>query len=629
MKGCLNTAAFFFSLAGDKVEIGDLRKKAMALPKTPGVYLMKNEKGKIIYVGKAKALKNRVSQYFGSQNNHSVKVRRMVENVNDFDYILTDSEFEALVLECSLIKQYSPKYNILLKDDKGYSYIKITKGEWPKISAVKQKSNDSARYIGPYTSSFSVSSSVDEALKIFMLPQCNKSFTREIGKGRPCLNYFIKQCSAPCAGKISREDYNEAVDSAVKFLQGDSGKIIGELTAEMEEAAENLEFERAAKLRDRIASIKKVNEKQKVAGSDVKEQDVFAIAQSEDKYCLSVLRFFDGRLRDNEWFIFDEIDSLPETRYELITRFYSMGRSVPKHVTVDGEVSDSELLTQWLSELAGRKIEITVPQRGRQLELVTMCRNNASQKLALSMGRSGKATAALDELARLLNLPKPPVMIESYDISHTAGSDNVAGMVVFKNGLPYKKNYRRFSIKGFEGQDDYASMAEVISRRLNRYVEEKDTEEGFGILPDLILLDGGIGQVNAVLPIVKAFGFDIPVYGMVKDNKHRTRAIAFDGGEISINSKRQAFTLISTIQEEVHRYSVAYHHQKHKKSMFNTTLTKIEGVGEKKSKALLKHFKTISAIKSANIDELCKADGINRATAEKVFEYFRKNIDNA
>ncbi len=610
------------------MQLAELRKKAMSLPVTPGVYLMKNDKGKIIYVGKAKALKNRVSQYFGSQNTHSVKVRRMVENVNDFDYILTDSEFEALVLECSLIKQYSPKYNILLKDDKGYSYIRITKGEWPKITAVKQKSDDNARYIGPYTSSFSVSSSVDEALKIFMLPQCNKSFPREIRKGRPCLNYFIKQCSAPCAGKVSREEYNEAVEAAIRFLQGDSAKIVAELKSQMEEAAENLEFEKAARLRDRINSIKKIKEKQKVAGSSVKEQDVFAIAQSEEKFCLCVLRFFDGRLRDNECFMLDEIDSLPETRRELITRFYSMGRTVPRFVTVDGEVSDAGLLSDWLTQLAGRKVEINIPQRGRQLELVAMCRNNASQKLALAIGRSGKATAALDELARLLNLPKPPVFIESYDISHTAGSDNVAGMVVFKNGVPYKKSYRRFTVKGFSGQDDYASMAEVISRRLNRYEEEKETGEGFGILPDLILLDGGIGQVNAVLPIVRAFGYDIPVYGMVKDNKHRTRAIACDGGEIAINSKRQAFTLVSTIQEEVHRYSVAYHRLKHKKSMLNTTLTKIDGVGEKKSKALLKHFKTISAIKSASVDELCEAQGINRSTAQKVFDYFRKNVDN-
>lgn len=606
------------------MDIKELRRKSMQLPLTPGVYIMKNSKGEVIYVGKAKALKNRVSQYFGSQNNHAVKVRKMVENVFDFDYILTDSEFEALVLECSLIKQYSPKYNILLKDDKGYSYIRVSRGDWPKITAVKQMKDDGARYIGPYTGSFSVTSSVDEALKIFMLPQCSKSFPKEIGKGRPCLNYFIKQCSAPCAGKINCKDYNEAVNSALKFLQGDSGKIIAELTAEMEAAAEELDFERAAKLRDRINSIKKVNEKQKVAGSDVKEQDVFAIAQSEEKSCLSVLRFYDGRLRDNEWFLFGETESLPEARRELIMRFYSMGRNIPRRVTVDGDVNDEELLGEWLSQNAGHKVELVIPQRGRQLEIVTMCRNNASQKLALSMGRSGKTTAALDELARLLNLPKPPEFIESYDISHTAGSDNVAGMVVFRNGLPFKQNYRRFAIKGFDGQDDYGSMAEIISRRLNRYIEEKDSGEGFGILPDLILLDGGIGQVNAVKPIVEAFGLDIPVYGMVKDSKHRTRAIASDGGEIAINSKRQAFTLVSTIQEEVHRFAVTYHKTKHKKSSLRGTLTKIDGIGEKKAKALLKHFKTITAIKSANIDELCGAEGINRATAQKIYDYFHK-----
>ncbi len=604
--------------------IQELRKKAMQLPLTPGVYLMKNSSGEIIYVGKAKKLKNRVSQYFGSQNNHAIKVRKMVENVNDFDYILCDSEFEALVLECSLIKQYSPKYNILLKDDKGYSYIKVTNSSWPSISAVLQKDDDDAKYIGPYTSHFSVANSVDEALKIFMLPQCGKSFPREIGKGRPCLNYFIKQCSAPCAGKISCTDYNEAVNSALKFLKGDSADVIAELTSQMEDAAEVLDFERAAKLRDRINSIKKVKEKQKVAGSDVKEEDVFAIAQSDEKYCVSVLRFFDGRLRDNEWYIFNELNSLPETRRELITQFYTMGHNIPPHIAVDGEVDDIELVTEFLTKKAGRKVEIVVPQRGRQVELVAMCMNNASQKLALSMGRNGKLTASLDELARLLNLPKPPVMIESYDISHTAGSDNVAGMVVFKNGLPYKKSYRKFSIKSFDGQDDYGSMAEVISRRLNRYEEEKDTGEGFGILPDLILLDGGQGQVNAVLPIVKAMGYDIPVFGMVKDNKHRTRAIASDGGEIAINSKRQAFTLVSTIQEEVHRFAISYHRQKHKSSSISATLTKIDGIGDKKAKALLKEFKTISAIKTTSVEELCRAEGINKAIAQKIYDYFHK-----
>ncbi|MBQ7548497.1 MAG: excinuclease ABC subunit UvrC [Clostridia bacterium] len=627
MSGLPFTAVLFLTEVRE-LDIHELRKKSMALPKTPGVYLMKNKAGRIIYVGKAKALKNRVSQYFGSQNNHPVKVRRMVENVFDFDYIMTDTEFEALVLECSLIKQYSPKYNILLKDDKGYSYIKITGGDWPQISAVKQKDDASATYIGPYISSFSVTGSVDEARKIFMLPDCGKKFPEEIGKSRPCLNYFIKQCSAPCAGKISREDYNESVASAIKFLKGDSADVIRELAGQMNEASEALEFEKAARLRDRINSIKKVNEKQKVVGSDVREQDVFAIAQAEDRMCLSVLRFSEGRLRDSEWFLFNELDSLPEMRRDLITRFYSMGRNIPARIAVDGEVEGLELLNEWLSHTAGHKVEVVIPQRGRQLETVNMCRSNASQKLALSLGRSGRTTAALDELARILDLEKPPVIIESYDISHTAGSDNVAGMVVFKNGLPYKKNYRRFSIKGFSGQDDYASMAEVISRRLNRYVEEKDSGEGFGVLPDLILLDGGVGQVNAVLPIVRAMGFDIPVYGMVKDNKHRTRAIASDGGEIAINSKRRAFTLVSTIQEEVHRFAISYHRSRHRASALSATLTKIEGIGEAHSKALLKHFKTVSAIKKANIDELCEVRGIGRDKAQKVYDYFRKNVDN-
>ncbi|MEE0443624.1 MAG: excinuclease ABC subunit UvrC, partial [Acutalibacteraceae bacterium] len=440
------------------MDIHELRKKAMSLPLTPGVYLMKNTKGEIIYVGKAKKLKNRVSQYFGSQHNHSIKVRKMVENVFDFDYILCDSEFEALVLECSLIKQYSPKYNILLKDDKGYSYIRVSEGPWPKISSVLQKADDGARYIGPYTSSFSVTNSVDEAQKIFMLPRCGKSFPKEIGKGRPCLNYFIKQCSAPCAGKISCAEYNESVNAALDFLQGNSAKIIKELTEEMESAAERLDFERAAKLRDRINSIKKVNEKQKVVGSDVREQDVFAIAQSDERYCLSVLRFYDGRLRDNEWFLFNEIDTLPEARRELITRFYSMGRHIPPFITVDGEVDDKELLVQWLSENAGRKVEINVPQRGRQVEIMTMCMNNAAQKLALSMGRNAKATAALDELARLLNLPKPPVMIESYDISNISGYLSVGSMVVFEDGKAKKNDYRKFRIKTVIGPDDYSSM---------------------------------------------------------------------------------------------------------------------------------------------------------------------------
>ena len=607
------------------ITIQELRRKAMALPLTSGVYLMKNDKNDIIYVGKAKKLKNRVSSYFGSQHNHTAKVRKMVENVNDFDYILTDSEFEALVLECSLIKQHSPKYNILLKDDKGYSYIKVTKGDWPKISAVLQKENDNAKYIGPYTGSFSVKSSVDEALKIFMLPRCGKVFPKDIGKERPCLNYYIKQCMAPCSGKVKCGEYNEAVDEALKFLQGDSRDIIAELRQKMNDAAENLDFERAAKFRDKIRSIEKTAEKQKVVGTDGRPKDVFALSQTEDKSCLCVLRFNGGRLTQSKYYILPFFEDLPSARSELISRFYSEGAQVPSQVLLDGEIADEELLQQWLSSLAGKKVEIFIPQKGKSAETVDMCRSNAAEKLAQSMGRTGGVTAALDELSKLLGLSKPPVFIESYDISHTAGSDNVAGMVVFKNGRPYKKGYRRFGIKGFSGQDDYASMAEVISRRLNEYEENKDSGEGFGRLPDLILLDGGMGQVNAVKPIIDAFGYDIPVFGMVKDSSHRTRAISTGGGEIAINSKRRAFTLVSSIQEEVHRFSVAYHRTKHKNSALSSSITAIDGIGEKKCRSLLKTFKTVTAIKNASVEELCKADGISKVNAAKIYEHFHKS----
>ena len=599
-----------------------LRKKSMSLPLTPGVYLMKNKKGEIIYVGKAKALKNRVSSYFGSQNNHTTKVRKMVENVEDFDYIMCDSEFEALVLECSLIKQHSPKYNILLKDDKGYHYIKIINGEWKNFFAVKQRLDDGAEYIGPYTGSYGITNAVDAAKKIFLIPQCTKLFPRDFGKSRPCLNFFIGQCSAPCAGKISREAHNEAVEQAIDFIINGSGKAVESLTEKMLEASENLEFEKAAKIRNKIAAIKKVTEKQKVVAASVEEQDVFALVCSDSKACLSVIRFRDSKLYDSEHFIFDLPEDLPEARHELIRSYYSMRDFVPRRIAVDGEVNDSELLCEWLSSLAGRKVSIAVPQRGEQHSLVEMCRSNAAQKLAIYLGKGGKATAALDELGTLLGLKAPPEFIESYDISHTAGSENVAGMVVFKSGVPYKKGYRRFAIKGFSGQDDYASMAEVIERRILRYFEEKDSGEGFGRLPDLILLDGGSGQVNAVKPVLEKYSLDIPLFGMVKDSHHRTRAIACSGDELSLTSKRAAFTLVSTIQEEVHRYSVEYHRTRRKNASLSSSLTSIDGIGKARCKALLKHFKTVKAVSQASVDELAAVKGMNINSAKAVFEAF-------
>lgn len=600
-----------------------LRKKAMSLPLLPGVYIMKNADGEIIYIGKAKALKNRVSQYFGSQNRHPVKVRKMVENVDRFDYIVTGSEFEALVLECSLIKQHSPKYNILLKDDKGYSYIRISEGEYRKISAVFNKKDDGSEYIGPYLSSYSVRQSVDAANKIFKLPQCNKVFPRDFGKSRPCLNYYISQCCGLCTGKIKKSDYDEAVDGAIAFLKGDSRDIIADLRAKMEKAAEELDFEQAAKLRDRINSIERIKEKQKVVYKSVEEQDVFATADIDGSVCLAVLRFSNGRLFDSEHFFFDDPGNKESMRSDFITSYYSMRDNIPKRVTVDGEVADRELLEQWLSEKKGKKVTVFVPARGEQLEIVNMCRKNAEEKLAIKKGRTGREIAVLDELKDLLGLKKTPEYIESYDISHTAGQDSVAGMIVFKGGKPYRKAYKRFSIKSFDGNDDYRAMNEVLTRRFSEYEKSKDSTEGFGKLPDLILLDGGVGQVHAVEPVLREFGLKIPLFGMVKDNRHRTRAISGDGGEIAINSKRQVFTLVSEIQNEVHRFSVAYHHQKHAKRGLSLSLTEIEGVGEKRASALLKYFKTMTAIKNAEVDELSKAPGITSAVAQNIYDYYR------
>ena len=599
----------------------ELRRKAMALPLTPGVYIMKNKDKKIIYIGKAKALKNRVSSYFGSHSNHSLKVIRMVENVDDFDYILCDTEFEALVLECSLIKQHMPKYNILLKDDKGYNYIKITKEEFPRISECKQMDDDNATYIGPFISNFSVKNAVEETLKIFKLPTCNKKFPRDYNKSRPCLNGFMGNCCALCNGRISKEEYIASVEDAVAFLKGGSAAAVREMTAKMQEYSENLEFEKAAKLRDRIKAIKNLDEKQKVVSINVPEEDVFALVNSTKKACFNVIRFQNGKLTDSEHWLIDSIDDLPQARLELIERYYSMRDRVPSRIAVDGEIADEELLHQYLESLRKKKVELIHPQKGEHLAIVNLCIKNANEHLAQNQGRLGREMAALEELGNLLGLTKAPEYIESYDISHTFGADNVAGMVVYHNGRPMKKAYKRFSIKGFDGQNDVGSMNEVLTRRFKHYYED-DYDSTFKILPDLILLDGGQPQVNAVLPVIRQMKLDVPVFGMVKDNKHRTRAIAYDGGEIEINSHRAAFTLVSSIQEEVHRFAITYHHKKHQKSSFSTSLTNINGIGDKKAKALLKYFKTISAIKSSSVDDLLQVKGISEKNAQDIVSYY-------
>lgn len=606
----------------------ELRRKAMKLPLSPGVYLMHDKSGQIIYIGKAKALKNRVSQYFGSEKNHDNKVRRMVANVDWFEYIVTDSEFEALVLESSLIKQNQPKYNILLKDDKGYSYVRVSSGPWPRITEVKKVEDDEAKYIGPYMSSWSIKQTIDSARKIFKLPDCNRKFPQDFGKGRPCLNYYIKQCCAPCRGKITEEEYNEAFQEALDFIKGGSSTSVKSLTEKMEQAAENLEFELAARLRDRINAISMMRARQKVVASRVEEQDVFALAQGETHTAFEVFRFTGNKLSDRESFLTEGLAPDPEARSEFLRQYYAIRDRVPPLVVLDGEIEDEELLTRWLSERRGKSVKFLIPQRGDQYQLVQMCRKNAAEHIAQQAGTSGRDASALDELRRLLGLEKTPAYIESYDISNLAGGENVAGMVVFENGRPLKSAYRKFKIKTVVGQDDYGSMREVIRRRFEEYkaCQRKGEQDGFGRLPDLILLDGGKGHVAAVQPILEEMGFDVPLFGMVKDDKHRTRAIALTGGEIAISSHRRAFTLVSSIQDEVHRFAIGYHRQQRKKTTVSSTLTSIEGIGETRAKALMKHFKTVTAISEADLAELEGAPGMTKPAARRVWEHFHPEV---
>lgn len=607
-------------------KLAKLRKKAMALPLSPGVYIMKNKNREIIYIGKAKALKNRVSQYFGSQNNHQEKVRRMVENVYDFEYIITDSEFEALILECSLIKQHTPKYNILLKDDKGYSYVKVTNEPWRRISYVLQKGDDDATYIGPYKSSYYVKNSVEQAQKIFRLPTCNRRFPEDFRKARPCLNFHIKQCCAPCTGKVRLADYNEYVDEALAFLRGGDAKAIKALTQKMQEASDNLDFERAAKIRDQINSIKKMRDKQKVVNTSVEQQDIIAFASNGKKGSFEVFRFDGGRLYDRENFIVDDPGDDKVARSEFLLRYYSIRADVPRYIVLDSEIEDADVIERWLSEKRKKRAYITVPKKGEQKQLVNMCLQNAFEALGQLEGIVGKHYAVLEVLRDILGLEATPHYIEAYDISNTAGDQNVAGMVVFENGKPKKSAYKKFRIKSFVGQDDYGSMAEVLQRRFEEYRKAKDKDknnnEGFARLPDLILLDGGKGQVGAVRPVLSSMGIDVPLFGMVKDDHHRTRAIVSEQGEISLRPDKNVFSFITSIQDEVHRFAIGYHRSSRKKSMKSSTLTKISGIGEVRAKALLKYFRTLENIKNASLKELEDAPSMTCDSALSVYRYF-------
>lgn len=596
-----------------------LRDKTSKLTEKPGCYIMKDSGGKIIYVGKAKNLKHRVTSYFRKGQDHLPKVWIMVSLVRDYDFIVTDSEFEALVLECSLIKQYSPKYNILLKDDKGYSYIRVSNEEYPRLTAALQKEDDGAQYIGPYISSYSVKQAVDEANRVFMLPTCTKQFPRDLGKSRPCLNCFIKQCMGVCKGEISAEDYRGVVQQAVEYIKSGSQASVERLTEQMNAAAEALDFEQAAKLRDRIAAIKKAAEGQKIVSDDLRDMDIFAVSENADRACGSVLMYRGGRLFDKYSAPLGMTDLGSAMREGFITEFYSARSEIPKDILLDEPIENTELLERYLSDKCGHRVHISVPQRGALLRLTTLAKSNASEHLSLRVGRTGKEITALEELAKALGLEKPPRFIECYDISNFGSSDMTCGMVVYENGRPCKRFYRKFAIKTVHEQNDYACMCEAVERRFKRYLEGED--EGFSTLPDLILLDGGKGHVATVTPVVRALGINVPIYGLVKDSKHRTRAATASDHEISLTSYRRAFALVTAIQDEVHRYAITFTKARHKKNSFALGLTSVKGIGEKKAQKLMTEYKTRAALEAATEYELAKTAGVSAATAAELYKY--------
>lgn len=604
-------------------KIAELRKKANTLPMEPGVYLMRDRRGEIIYVGKAKKLKNRVTSYFRGVEHHLPKVYRMVEQVQDFDYIVTDSEFEALVLECSLIKLHSPKYNILLKDDKGYHYVCVTKEPYPRIKLAMQKADDGNEYIGPFVSSMVVKQTVEEANRVFLLPTCRRKFPEDFGKERPCLNFHIHQCMGVCRGKITPEAYREVLDEALQFIRSGGVQSVEVLTERMQQAAEALDFERAARYRDRISAIRRITEQQKVIEFPHESLDVLGWVQGEDKIYCSLLVLREGRLRDKKDFSFDCMAEPEEIVTEFLLSYYMQAEAAPAEVFLDRGLPDRALLEQLLREHRGKKIQFTVPQRGESRKLCQMAQNNAAQELARDTNRTGREIAALTELGRLLGLSHPPDYIEAFDISNIGGSTIVGGMTVFRRGRPEKRLYKKFTIRDMAAPDDYAAMEQMLTRRLTHYKEaaENGKKDGFETLPDLWLIDGGAGQVAAAKKAAAQFGVEIPIFGMVKDDRHRTRAIRAENEEIAIRSSQSVFRLITAIQDETHRYAISFSRKKHRKTGFASVLTGVPGIGEQRAAKLLKHFKSMAAVKAADEEALAAAPGMTRPAAEALYRY--------
>lgn len=616
------------------------KRKLLTLPNDPGVYIMKDKTGKIIYVGKAKVLKNRVRQYFQNTEKHPPKVAAMVSKVDTFEYIITDSELEALILECNLIKKHRPYYNILLKDDKNYPYIKVTTNEaYPKIRFVRKMEKDGAKYFGPYSGSFAVREAIDLASKLFGIPTCEINLPRDLGRKRACINAQIGRCCAPCENKISKEDYGKRIKAACDFLGGGAKELIEELTNEMNTAAENLEFEHAATLRDKINGIRQMEKKQKIVSERHADEDIIGFYSQDTKTFVQVFFVRSGRLMGTKDTILSGTEGMKEEEIatEFLKQFYKDADFVPPNIYVQFPCEEEALLVEWLSGISGRSVKLHTPQRGEKKALVDMANKNAKQAalnymLKNAEGRKGVKRLILD-LKEELGLSSPPFRIESYDISHTAGEDAVGSMVVFVNGEPAKRFYRRFRILTAKGGDDTSSMSEVIFRRIRHAREEEALIETgellkenakFLPLPDCIFLDGGKGQLSAISKVLELTDTDIPLFGMVKDEKHRTSALLRpDGSRVGIKPRSEEFRLISHIQEEVHRFAIEYHKKRRGTKMKTSELEKIEGVGAKTAQKLLKTFGSIRNVKEADFGALQNA-GISKRIAENILAYFSK-----
>ena len=580
----------------------ELKDKALTLPYAPGVYIMRDKDDEVIYVGKAKKLKNRVSQYFQDTASHTPKTRMMVSRIHHFDVIVAASEFEALVLECSLIKRYMPKYNILLKDDKGYPYIRLDQREaYPKITLVSKISKDGALYFGPFGSRGTTQNVIDAIVRTLRLPQCSREFPRDVGKDRPCLNFHMNQCAGWCRLERTQQEHAALISQAKELLQGDYKGVAAQIRMQMEQAAENLEFEQAAILRDRLIAVEALGQKQLVTALSNADTDVIGYAETEAKACMAVLHFSGGNLLDKDYEVFARPDDKQSALSALVKQYYLRSGLAPKNLLLPFDMEDAELFAQYLEQQSQRKVRIRVPQRGDNVRLVELACKNAYEEAQRMTGTEERVNAAVTMLGKMLRMD-PPQRIESYDISNISGTDIVAGMVVFVDGKPRKSEYKRFQIEGLSGQDDYSSMRQVITRRFAHY---KAGDKGFSEKPSVLLIDGGVVHAQTAVDALQALELDFPVFGMVKDDRHRTRALVTPGGEeIAIDANQTVFAFIGNIQEETHRFAITYHRQKRSKRLRYSELDSIEGIGPKRKQELLKHFKSIKAIGNATLPEL-------------------------